>query len=183
MMQHNTTRQPQGHGWTRRMRRALGALVMAGSALALTVSVAAAAGPFCNYPSGSNTCLTINPVGLGVYTVQVGIDIEKSPQEAQDIINAARAKGLPAFTAQIVGDDGHGLNDTAQFAIPLTPGWPQAWSGGLSADFTLTVGSSYLDEDRGGDRDELYARVTLHDYRFGLHRIQVFTSDVIAAYY
>jgi hypothetical protein len=47
MMKHSTTTQPQGQGWKRRMSRALGALVLAGSALALTVSAAAAAGPAC----------------------------------------------------------------------------------------------------------------------------------------
>jgi hypothetical protein len=164
------------------MSRAFRALVLAGSALALTVSVAAAAGPFCNYPSGSNTCLTVTPVGLGVYALHVGIDIEKGSKEAQDILNAAWAKGLPALTAQLVGDDGRGTNDTALFAMPITPGWPQVGAGALSAEFDITVGSGYLNEDTDG-RDELYARVTLHDYRFGLHRITVYTSGVHVGYY
>jgi hypothetical protein len=188
-MKHNTTKHPRG--WRRRMMGALGALVIAGSALAMTASTAAAEdehGPACNYPTGSNTCLWIAPVqgNLGSYAVRVGIDIEKSKTVGDAILAAASAKGEPAFRAEIVGDDGNCETSTViikSVDVPFDDNGPQAEDNVLSAGFLIkSVPASRLNEDPN-DRDELCARVTLYDYRFGLERKDTFTSGKIVGDY
>lgn len=135
MMQHSTTTQPQGHGWTRRMRRAFRALVLTGSALALTASVASAK-MACNYPpgGGSNTCLTITNLGNGIYSVLVGIDVHESAAEVQRLLNDAQAAGRPLFTALLKADD-PGSNDATLSQVPVS--WVAGGAGGLSAEFHI----------------------------------------------
>ena len=83
-----------------------------GSVLALTAS-AASADMACNYPPGSNTCLTIEPVPGGWYArqawhrhkLQVRTGVPILPRRP-DLIAAAQAAGQPVFTVQIWGEDG-----------------------------------------------------------------------------
>ena len=83
-----------------------------GASWPLTAS-AASADMACNYPPGSNTCLTIEPVPGGWRCVKLGIDINYryAPAylfypDALDLIAAAQAAGQPVFTVQIWGEDG-----------------------------------------------------------------------------
>ena len=139
----------------------------------LNIPIGQVWGPICNYPPGSNTCLTLKYLGNAVFSVHVGIDVDMSRQDAQDIINAP---GEP-FVAHIMGDDGHGpLHDQVLFAVPMTAGWPVAGEGSLSAEFDETVAHWKLNDDSDG-RDEVYARVKLFDSRTGQTRI--FTSGKI----
>jgi hypothetical protein len=155
MMQRNATEHPRGER---------------------SVPIGTVWGPACNYPEGSNTCLTITYQGNAVYDVHVGIDVYMSHQDAQDILNAP---GEP-FVAEIMGDDGHGpLNDQVLFEVPIATGWPAAGEGSLSAEFDKRVGQRALNEDDG--RDEVYARVRLFDARTGQTRI--FTSGKITGDY
>lgn len=182
MMQHSTTTQPQGHGWTRRMRRAFRALVLTGSALALTASVASAK-MACNYPpgGGSNTCLTITNLGNGIYSVLVGIDVHESAAEVQRLLNDAQAAGRPLFTALLKADD-PGSNDATLSQVPVS--WVAGGAGGLSAEFYMLVGSTLLNEDNSwrDKDDEEYALVMMYDKGFpGGYRI--FQSGVITDRY
>ena len=76
--------------WRRRAMSAVGALLLVGSAVALTEAAALmeVPGPACNYPWGSNTCLSITRLGNGIWGVLVGIDVNMSRQQAQAILNA-----------------------------------------------------------------------------------------------
>jgi hypothetical protein len=157
---------------------AFGALVLAASALALTAS-AASATMACHYPEGSNTCLTIEPLGNRYYAVKIGIDIYMTRQEAEALITWARycwPQPCGLFSARLWGEDPGG--DPGLFTVPVS--WVAAWEGGLSAEFDLTVYSSRLNEDTDG-RDEIYASVDMTDYRTG-QRLW-FTSGLVVGYY
>src|SRR5687767_12928483 len=99
-------------------------------------------GPACNYPEGSNTCLTLTYLGNDIYRVHVGFDFYIGRQAAQDILNAGSPIG-----ANLVGeDDGP---DQVRATIDLT--YVQVGDGGLFAEFDTQVGSSRLNEDNGRD--------------------------------
>jgi hypothetical protein len=114
-------------------------------------------GPACNYPPGSNTCLTITYLAYNDYSVHVGIDVHMSRYDAQLLINATNGSPLIAY---LMGDDGQGPLNPKLFRIPQT--WTAAGDGGLSAEFDARVDALHLNEDPNGDgRDELYALVVL----------------------
>lgn len=149
--------------WRRRAMSAVGALLLVGSVVALTEAAALmeVPGPACNYPWGSNTCLSITRLGNGIWGVLVGIDVHMSRQQAQAILNA----GGELFVAVIMANDHpNPANDTTGlFEVPRIQ--MGVWDGGLYASFYLEVGSSFLDEDRGQHNqiDEVCARVWLHN--------------------
>jgi hypothetical protein len=156
------------HVWRRRALGVVGALMLAGSVLALTAS-AASADMACHYPPGSNTCLTIEPVPSGWYAIKLGIDINYlySPaylyfSAALDLIAAAQAAGQPVFNVQIWGEDGS--YDDRQF--DLRDCSATAYPGALYGECYAEVPPSALNEDTEG-RDELYAQVRLIDCRSG----------------
>jgi hypothetical protein len=167
--------------WRRRALAAVGALMLAGSVVALTASTASAE-MRCNYPPGSNTCLTIEPY-VYHWLVRVGIDIFNIyniyGQSAFDVIAAHNAVGQSPFVVRIRGDDGPGF-DPILFTIPLTA--TASWGGILSGEGYVVVPSSALNEDTNGG-DELYAEVILQDcsdfYRIGCYYVQWFYSGVI----
>ena len=176
MMKNNATE--PSRGWRRRALGAVGALMIAASAVAVTAS-AVSATMACNFPpqGGSNTCLTIEPLGNDIYIIHVGIDVEMSRQDAQTLINANY--GVPFGTLIMAHDHDRTSDDTASlFEVPTT--WVVAGDGGLSAEFNLQVGSDALDEDKDG-RDEVYARVILYDTRYPQPRI--FESGIITDNY
>jgi hypothetical protein len=174
MMKNNATE--YFRGWRRRAIGAVGALLLAASAVAVTAS-AASAQMACHWPpeGGSNTCLTIVALGNDVYSIHVGIDVHMSQQEAQAIIDA---NGGAPFGALIMADD-EGYDTTSMFEVPAT--WVVAGEGGLSAEFDLQVGSDALNEDKDG-RDEVYARVILYDPRY-YPTPRIFESGQIAGYW
>jgi hypothetical protein len=160
--------------WTRRAMSVVGALILAGSALALAeAATVPAPGPACNYPPGSNTCLTIEYLGNDIWSVLVGIDVYMSHQEAQAIVNA----GGELFVAVIMANDHDDPADDTSglFEVPRTEIW--VWDGGLSASFYIEVGSAALNEDRDHWLDEVCARVWLHDNLRG--RTDIFHSGVL----
>jgi hypothetical protein len=134
-------------------------------------------GPACNYPEGSNTCLTIkweypSPSG-SVFSVYVGIDISMTRQEAEKHIRWMEGSPLIAY---LVGDDGKGLLDEIRINIPKIS--TRATDDGLSAEFYALVPEPVLNEDKMNEGlDEVYALVELVEPR-GKRR---FTSGVIAA--
>ena len=176
MMKNKTTKHlREGR---RRVMGGLGALVIALSALALTAS-AASATMACNYPPGSNTCLTIESLGNRWYAVKIGIDIYMTRQEAQALIDWARVcwpQPCGLFTTRLFGDDSGG--DPYLLTVPMS--WVAAGEGGLSAEFDLVVYSTRLNEDTDG-RDELYAMVRMTDYDTGTS--WAFTSGLVVGYY
>ena len=164
--------------WKRRALGVVGALMLVGSAVALTeAATLPMPGPACNYPSGSNTCLTIRYLGNGIYSVLVGIDVHMSRQEAQSIVNA----GGELFVAVIMANDhpNPAHDTTGLFEVPRTE--MGVWEGGLYASFYLEVGSSALNEDHDRWLDEVCARVWLHDNLRG--RTHTFHSGIILGYW
>jgi hypothetical protein len=147
------------HVWRRRAMGALGVLMIAGSALALTAAPAAA----CNGTGFSTTCLEITCRDDALCDIHVGIDIFMSRQEAEDIIAASPRQEL--FTVLLLAHDHNNCSqDTSGLTeLDIADGWPQAGDGSLSAEFNKTVGRSLLDEDRGSEQDELCAWVILHN--------------------
>ena len=185
MMKNNVTEHFQG--WKRRVMRAVGALMLAGSALALTAA-AASAEMSCNYPPGSNTCLTIEKQGLGYCRIIVGIDIYMSPQYAQYLKDVNG--GFPFGVELLAHDhDDPADNTVALFEVPYVASQVSVAPFGLSGDFSGvapyygTFPCSLLNEDKGrGERDEVVARVTLYgpDYPGGFLR---FHSGIIVGYW
>jgi hypothetical protein len=179
-MKHHTTK--HSRGWRRRALSALGALVITASAWAVTAS-AVSAEMACHWPpeGGSNTCLTIEPVGNGFYSVHVGIDIQMSPQAAQTIIaENGRGWGQPLAALIMAHDHDDPAADTTGL-FELHPQWVAAGNDGLSAEFyDNEVHSSQLNEDDG--QDEVCARVILYfDSSTNLERI--FHSGCISGNY
>jgi hypothetical protein len=162
MMKNNATEHPRR--WRRRAIGALGALVIAGSALALTAAAAAAADPHCNYPYGSNTCLTLEDQGGGIYNTRVGIDIRMSQEEAQYLIDVNG--GAPFGVEVLAHDHDDPADDTSGlFEIGDEPDdlyQVSAGANGLSGNFEEKVSCLIFNEDNDGP-DEVVARVTLYD--------------------
>jgi hypothetical protein len=129
-------------------------------------------GPACNYPEGSNTCLTIQHRYESVYAVYVGIDISMTRQQAENHIR--RMEGSPLL-AYLMGDDGKGPLDEIRVHIPKKS--TVATDDGLSAEFYIEVGAEAFNEDKMNEGlDEVYAMVELIE-PLGKRR---FTSGVIA---
>lgn len=171
------------------MRGALAALMIAGSALVLTAS-AASADMACRYPTGSNTCLTVEPY-VYHWRVQVGIDIHMSFEpdlDFPDLVAAAQAVGQSPFVARIWGYDGassgggfYYITGSLLFTVPLTPTF--YWEEGIlyGGGSVVVSGSSFNEDTNGGD--ELIAEVLLQDctefQRFGCYPIRGFYSGFI----
>jgi len=99
-------------------------------------------------------CFSIRQNGVGPdFTVHVGIDVNMSRQDAQNIIDAPGQE----FSATLYGEDSF-FDDTLK-AIPVTSSW--AWDGGLSAEFDAYASAALLDEDSTDPTDEIFARVKL----------------------
>jgi hypothetical protein len=111
----------------------------------------------CGGTGNSDLCLQIDRLTNGAFRVHVGIDVHMSLADAQEYVDDV---GVP-FRVTIFGDDGGGT-DQPLFDVPLTD--LGASSGfGLSADFDISVPSSFLNEDPPGQEDEIRARVQLID--------------------
>jgi hypothetical protein len=166
MMKNNATEHPRR--WRRRAIGALGALVITGSALALTAAVAAAADPHCNYPHGSNTCLTLESREAFYKDALVGFEVQMSEERAQFIIDWHRRMGSLPVGVEIIAhdhddpaDDTSGLEEIGDDPDDLYEVW--AGPNGLNGSFAEKVPCRILNEDRGDDeRDEVVARVTLY---------------------
>ena len=180
LMKHNATKHPRG--WRRRAMGVVGALVIAGSALAVTASTASATQACAQPREGrANTCLTIarSTTVRGHCSILVGIDIKMRQQDAQNLINDAG--GNPFGTVIMANDHDDPYRDTASvFEVPLRATWPRAGEGGLSAEFYTEVSYRLLDEDKPGS-DEVYARVALHDPRYPTPRL--YHSGIISGNY
>jgi hypothetical protein len=159
--------------------RALAAL---SAALAIVATSVAAAPPAsaastpnaCRSVVGTvNACLRFDDRGFGWWDAQVGIDVYMPAQYGREIL----ACGAD-FRASLWGDDGG--NDQLISNLVIKPGWPQpADAGGISAEFTVPVFSSQLDEDDG--QDELYARISFSDCHTGWTRR--FVTGTIRGYF
>jgi hypothetical protein len=151
----------------RRPRRLLQLLV---AAAAVIGAVAIMAGPAsatqtCTAARDANVCLSIVPAAPGRFTVHVGVDVHMSGERAQEYID----EGGPLSVA-IYGDDG-GPFDSFRFSLFRTSPLGASDAFGLSADFSLTVAGSFLDEDGNDGEDEIRARVDLIDRGTNTHRI------------
>jgi hypothetical protein len=152
--------------------RPLRVLTALAAALAIVAASLAAAAPSasaasipnaCNFDFVTfNACLRFDDRGPGRWDAVVGIDVVMPEQYAREII----ACGAD-FRASLWGDDGGGSNDDFISHMVLRPG-PAAGPGGLSAEFSVPVDSSQLDEDDG--EDEVYARISFFDCHTGLAR-------------
>jgi len=171
---HSSRRNPLARG-VRRTALAMGLALV--SALA-TAGAASADGRLneqsCRGQAGRYTiCLLITDDPQSPYShsykIHIGIDINMSRQDAQNIID-----GGSAPTARMYGSDTF-FDDNL---IGVTRSWVSAWDGGLSAEFDRSVSGSDLDEDPEGE-DEVFARVSLYVPVSGVTR--TFTSDEVSA--
>lgn len=151
---------------------ALLAIVAVSLVAAPRAAADSASDPHCNYDSNGsfNACLRFEWAGYGWMHAHVGIDRYVPEQYGREIV----ACGAD-FKASLWGDDGGGNEDDFIRDLVVDPGWPTAWSRGISAELTAKYLDPELDEDKGSDRDELYARVSYfdchdgwrHEYRTG----------------
>ena len=155
-----------------RSRRVLAAALAIVATCLLTAAPpapAAATDMACNYDNATfNACLKFDPAGSSWWNAHVGIDVYMPQQYAQEIIACGAG-----FRASVWGDDGAaGMSSSDQYisSLGLKGGWPAAGPDGLGAEFGASIYGYYLDEDRGGDTDELYARVSYRDCHNGLTR-------------
>jgi hypothetical protein len=150
---------PEGVGamMKRRVIQLVLALAVVIGVSVATAGVAAAAGvgeQSCRGEANRYTiCILISRYGLNDFQVYVGIDVTMSQQYAQSVIDGA---GDP-FSATVYGEDP--VWDDTLMGLPLTGMW--AWSGGLSAEFHAVALDGKLNEDGGGDKDEVFANVWL----------------------
>ena len=130
------------------------AVVLGVSVATAGVAVAAGVGEqSCRGEANRYTiCILISRYGLNDFQIYVGIDVVMSQQYAQSVIDLP---GEP-FSAMVYGEDP--IWDDFLMYLPLTGTW--AWSGGLSAEF-WAVANGRLNEDGGGDKDEIFAEVSL----------------------
>jgi len=136
--------------------RALVAMLAIIAAYLLAAAPQASATP-CNYDGRTfNACLRFDWAEYGYLRTHVGLDVFMGQRYAQEIVDCSHN-----FSASLWGDDG----SSDQFIVPLQlkPGWPAAGPVGLGAEFTSARLGPQLDEDRGGDDDELYARIQFYD--------------------
>lgn len=151
------------------------------SFLVLSASAASAA-MRCKSPpeGGSNTCLTIENQGFGIYKVVVGIDVQMSQQQAQSIIDANG--GQPFVAILLAHDHDDPARDTTGLGEFDANSSRSVWvtPDGLSGSFEVLVAQQVLDEDKDG-RDELVARVLLNDPRYPSPR--KFHSGIITGYF
>jgi len=122
---------------------------------ASTSSLGAVFAPPCRSQANNYIiCFRISQLGVGPdFTVHVGIDVNMSRQDAQNIIDAPGQE----FSATLYGEDTF-FDDTLK-AIPVT--WSSAWEGGLSAEFDVYASAALLDEDSTDPTDEIFAKVKL----------------------
>ncbi len=149
----------------RRTLIAAGAVLgTAGATLAVTSSQASAVSlpTVCTSGPGYAICLSGYTPGNHMIQIHVGIDVYMSRQDADNIL----AQWGDAFSARMWGAD-PSYDDWLD--APLTLTWEASWDGGISAEFDTLVPASKLDEDDSwfDNKDDLFARVTLHDFRFG----------------
>ena len=177
MRKNNTTEYL--HVWRRRAMGALGALVIAASVVAVTTS-AALAQMACNWPpeGGSNTCLTLENQGAGIYNVRVGIDVYMSQQEAQYLIDVNG--GLPFGVEVLAHDHDDPADDTSGLVEVNEIYQVSAGANGLFGNFERKISCHILNEDKDG-RDEVVVRVSLYDPRYPKPR--QFHSGIIVGYY
>ena len=163
--------------WRRRAMGALGALMIAASALAVTAS-AASAETRCRYSGPSylgDACLTIIGEGEpGMKLVRVSINVSMSLQDAEAIL----AENYQPFWVVAYGEDGLSGDDYL-FPIPIKEGWPIAWNGGLKAEFERRVPQTSLDENDG--QDEVYARILL--FGPGTNQRRTYTTPTLRNWY
>jgi hypothetical protein len=148
-----------------RLATAATALVATATTLALTSATASAWSlpSVCTGNSQHAVCLEGYTPGNHMVQVHVGIDVYMSRQDAEAILAANGS----AFTAALMGDDP--VYDNFLTWVDLT--WEAASDVGLSAEFDELIPASLLDEDRGSDTDEVYARVSMWDTRSGKSRV------------
>jgi hypothetical protein len=129
-------------------------------------ALAESTGNACNYDFVTfNACLRFDDRGFGWWDAQVGIDVYMPEQYAREIL-ACGAN----FKASLRADDGDGYYGPLISHLVIKPGWPQpADAGGISAEFTVPVLSSQLNEDDDG-QDELYASISYVDCHTGWTR-------------
>ena len=178
MMQNNTTAYLRG--WRLQAMGAVGALLLAASVVALPAA-ADAADPHCNYPYGSNTCLTLEDQGGGISNIRVGIDIYMSQSEAQYLYDVNG--GTPFGVELLAHDHNDPADDTSGLVEITTDDLYQVSVGanGLFGTFAKQVSCHLFNEDTDG-RDELVARVTLYDPRYPGGFAQ-FHSGIIVGYF
>src|SRR4051794_22202995 len=125
---------------------------------------AAATDMECNFEIHNyNSCLKFTRDGTFWWNTYVGQDVYLPAQYAREII----ACGV-RYRASLWGDDGapgESYDDQFIANLGIAPGWPRAESspGGISVEFSTPLFGFYLDEDRGADPDELYARISFYD--------------------
>jgi hypothetical protein len=167
-----------GKLWKRGVARTVGAMALVMTTGLATAGAASASGrlneQICRGQSGRYTiCLYITDDQQSPYShffkVHVGIDVNMSQQDAQNIID-----GGGSITARMYGSDSI-FDDNLQ---GVTRSWWSAWEGGLSAEFDRSICGGVLDEDPEGV-DEVYALVSLYDPRSGGTR--TFRSDEVDA--
>jgi hypothetical protein len=164
----------------RNLARMLVAMGLVVTATLATAGVASASGrlneQICRGETNRYTiCLYITDDTQSPYShyfkVHVGIDVNMSQQDAQNIID-----GGGQITARMYGSDSF-FDDNLQ---GVTLSWVSAWEGGLSAEFDRSISGGVLDEDPEGE-DEVYALVSLYVPSSGNTR--TFRSDEVEAFF
>jgi hypothetical protein len=172
---HSTWRNLSG----RRVRRTVLAMALAVVATIATAG-AAAAGRLhqqtCTGERGRWTvCLYITDDPQSPYShhykVHVGIDVNMSQGDAQDIIDGGGAPYARLYGADPFFDDN--LQGVTRSAV-----W--TWEGGLSAEFDRSISGGVLDEDPEGG-DEVFALVSMYVPDSGNTR--TFRSDTVVAHF
>jgi hypothetical protein len=116
-------------------------------------------------------CFSLTQIDVSnSFRVHVGIDVDMSQRDAQNIIDAPGEE----FSATLCGADSF-FDDTLT-SNPVT--WSSAWEGGPSAEFDTTASGGLLDEDWDGD-DEVFARVWLYVPSTG--RTRSFRTNEVSA--
>jgi hypothetical protein len=153
---HRTSRHPLARG-VRRTVLAMGLVVGSVLATAGVASAGVLGHQACVGERGRYTiCILIteNPQDgrSHHYLVHVGIDVNMSRQDAQNIID-----GGGTMTSRLWGSDPF-QDDNLK---GITRSWVAAGDGGLSAEFDRSISGAVLDEDPEGG-DEVFATVDLY---------------------
>jgi hypothetical protein len=161
----------------------LGGAAMLASVVGMTVGLApAAAAP---KQDGAWLAFTANPNSPGNYLLVVNGVFPMEQPDAQGYINNINTgrcgeDGYAGMSFGIYGDDGNSQTiDSRQFpgARVDNEGRLTATPRGLEYSRILPIQHYYLDEDRGGDVDEIYVQATFLDADCGT-RTQ--TSQVVS---